>query len=131
MTTANAERPIGRWARWARLGALVHFWAALVVAAFLGVMIVLSRVRPSTDRHGYVLVFGTLAGLVLLMAAAWFWLSAKAIATGSTIGVWAYTFGAIVVCAFGANIAAPVIAIALLVLALMHVYVALRAQREW
>ena len=33
-------------------------------------MIVLSRVRPSTDRHGYVLVFGTLAGLVLLMAAA-------------------------------------------------------------
>ena len=131
MTTASAPPTLRRWARTARTGALVHLWAALTIAGFLLVQIVISRFRPGADPHGYLLLFGTLAILVLLMAAAWFWLSAKAIATGSTIGVWAYTSGAIASCAVGALFGTPIVSIALLLLALLHVHVALRAQREW
>lgn len=131
MTTSDDAPVLRRWARTARLGALVHLWACLSIAAFLVIQIVISRFRPDADPHGYFLIFGTLISLVLVMGAAWFWLSAKAIATGSTVGVWAYTAGAIAMCALGALISPPVFAIALLLLALAHVYVAIRAQGEW
>ena len=131
MTTTGDPVPLRKWARIARIGALVYLWATLTVAGFLLIQIVLSRFRPGADPDGYFLVFGSIITLVLVMAAAWFWLSAKAIATGSTVGVWAFTLGAIAACAVGALIGTPVVSVALLVLALVHVYVALRAQREW